>query len=395
MKIKASIPQSNSSYNIGLNFLGPLTKFFLDSLKIQCQQIGITKIFFLSRDGQTPFKCFNIETQKIQSTYIYVSRQTLHLPSITQLDEYTYSWLFDDEILDIFKILRKLNISKDEVIIPNNFKFEITAKNIIELKTWLCSPEISKLVLKKSELARNKLIAYLLQEGFFTEKKIAIVDIGWHGRLQTSLTKIAKTENPNIEIHGFYFGLFQYPDKIEKTFLHPILFSPETPRNRFKRNAEVYEVLMSATHETTIDYSADENGKTTPILLSEMSENQKEIIEGIQRGCIQYCIDSSDKIITQKETIKAMSNLFSFPSSRNVEVIKSVLFSSSQGASSDSSLLRNLSKTEILLSLVGRKAISRKIWLEAEIVSAFPPIISYSLLLHLYLSRIIRQLTSS
>lgn len=125
------------------SLFAPLLLSFTLWVLEEAQKLHIECLYFLSRDGELPYKIarfFSMRYKNIEIKYLYGSRDA-----------------------------------------------------------WLLTPtDIDK---------KNNFISYLSQEGLLSEKRWAIVDSGWAMNGQKALKKIVSESRDNITMNGFYFGI--------------------------------------------------------------------------------------------------------------------------------------------------------------------------------------------
>ncbi|NEO50149.1 MAG: hypothetical protein F6K55_41125 [Moorea sp. SIO4A3] len=71
-------------------------------------------------------------------------------------------------------------------------------------------------IIKLAKTERINLLKYLYYIGLLSQNKIALVDIGWKGTMQSSLYKLLKKSGNIIEIKGYYFGTIKEAAKNHK-----------------------------------------------------------------------------------------------------------------------------------------------------------------------------------
>lgn len=178
---------------------------------------GIKTIFYFARDGQILFNIASKIINKfyqgtIEAKYLYVSRQALLFPALKRSVEEGFDWIFaPTSFLSADIVLKRINFTSDE------FKDELRACGLTDTNSHLTEHQRDKLrdflilhnelIIERAEEFRDNLIGYLTQEGFFNAKNVSIVDIGWGGTLQYSISKIATELNKEVNLHGHYFGV--------------------------------------------------------------------------------------------------------------------------------------------------------------------------------------------
>lgn len=185
---------------------------------------GINHLLFLARDSEIFYKTaqiFKSRFPNIKLSYIYVSRKSLFLPSLSNKinqEELLTHW--NKEIASSPRyLLNKLNTLPEEIIGIENLEIDNPINDISKLKSFieLITNEINITVIqKKISNARQLFLQYLSQNEVTKFEQTAIVDLGWSGSSRHAINKIFKEENykPTIAYYWGYFGsaslLFNY-----------------------------------------------------------------------------------------------------------------------------------------------------------------------------------------
>lgn len=380
-----SLPLRSSSWNIGCNILGPTAFFFTDWVINSCIKKGIKKIYFLARDGQLPFKMAKRIKQKygydIEIKYLYASRQSLHLPALTDLDENVFEWLLvNDGKLTLQRIMERLKIAQEDIPIslPYPLNHIISKNEITNIKLWLQKNEVKNKILKIAEKERALIKQYLLENDVLSGEEFAIVDIGWHGRLQASISKLLDMFSaiPPNGIHGFYLGLLANPKLPDWSKSHSFIFSSDSNNSSIKRNPEIYEIIFSADHESTASYFKSDNGKHLPVFKGISTLQNKKLIRDMQYGAISFLkqilyVDSRVKAVTHQgkiEIVKCiLEDFFCRPKKDEIELISSIHFSSSQENNTEDKIISSSKKIDAVLIALNLKKAPRYFWFESEI----------------------------
>jgi hypothetical protein len=141
-----------------------------------------------------------------------VSRQALLFPALKNTVEEGFDWIFaPTSFMSADIVLKRINFKAEE------FKADLISYGITEVHSHLTENQREKLkeililrselIIERAKEFRTHLFGYLEQEGFFDAENVSIVDIGWGGTLQYSISKIANESNKNVNLHGHYFGV--------------------------------------------------------------------------------------------------------------------------------------------------------------------------------------------
>jgi predicted HAD superfamily hydrolase len=209
--------KSNTSALIG-QFHGPFTVTFAAWVLSQAQQVGIKRLYFVSRDCQLTLrvaKKLSDQFGGIDCRYLQVSRQALCLPSITDVSESQMPWMHRSfEIHSIRRLLAKIELSVEEIFeaIPQSWKYgaDYVLKNTEDWNTFwrILNKEPHRTrILALAEKRRLAAIAYFQDAGLFEPVPWAIVDLGWFLSGQEAIGNILRTAGWSGQITGFYLSL--------------------------------------------------------------------------------------------------------------------------------------------------------------------------------------------
>lgn len=294
--------ENNYWYKFGYIYVGILYYGFIDWIVKKCIEDKIEHIYFFARDGYIMKKVYDIVRDKKsylpESTYLYASRRGLNIPAISSIDDQTMNFLIDGSLdISIYDNLKRigLNPEKYESIIQKsgfeNYHYKIKDKfDIIKLKNLY--KLLSKEILINSKNEKDLILSYLKKEKVFDYKKIGIVDIGWHGSLQKSFEKIIDETKLNIDVRGYYLGLFPKAEVLQKEGynLSAYLFNFGKPANLYNsiyKYVPLIEFIFSAPHGSFIKF--DE--KINPILDTQINNENLFKCNDIQEGAIDFIKD--------------------------------------------------------------------------------------------------------
>jgi FMN phosphatase YigB (HAD superfamily) len=264
-------------WNIASDVVGPVFLGFCYWLLSSACRDRVQRLYFVARDGQILLRL----TRKIQEAcpefsgieckYLYGSRQAWHLPAISQVDEEVLDWIFaNTSFLSVNIVLERLGQAKSELpspvydaiascVPPERWTYDLSQSERLALRqVFEQSKEIHRWILGSSAQARESVLAYLSQEGLMDGTGWAMVDIGWHGRLQNSLSRLLSLAgcSPQNGTLGYYWGLVSrtpYQSQDRQIALADEL--PRAWRPILFYHAGLYEAFASADHGSTIGYS--------------------------------------------------------------------------------------------------------------------------------------------
>jgi FMN phosphatase YigB (HAD superfamily) len=229
-------------YIEGYAFLAPLIGGFVQHIAEQCRSRGISKVFFLSREGWT-FKRFWEKSMPAlfpdgrlpAIDYLYVSRMALAGASCAyrglsranadiaflppgNRDFRDLCRIFSLDIPALVPHLERHDLAADTCLSPLHQGYDPWDK--VRFYELLEDAVFQEEIRRQTLPANQALQRYLADVGFFDYADVAIVDIGWLGTIQRFLFEAVqhRTDTPNC--HGFLFGATRgipYPTSAKNT----------------------------------------------------------------------------------------------------------------------------------------------------------------------------------
>ncbi len=250
---------------------------FTERLYKQCIKDKIEELFFLSREGEFLKKMFDtycaIKSGEIITKYMFVSRRAI-LSACFSSDPFQPG----ENIVKIFRvtsvrnILENIGFTENEIEnarLLTNSDFDKKIENYWESNTWkiLCSNvTFFERFVECVERKKNDLMRYLDQIGFRTDKRIAIVDVGWKGTMQDALRIFVDGTNG---LKGYYLGLTEYTDNRIDNEKKGLIFSAS---EGFSEDYEIWsfyhtqlESILTASHAGVKSYTISNKGKVSPV----------------------------------------------------------------------------------------------------------------------------------
>lgn len=296
----------NTRKTMGAKVLGPLLAGFSRWLAVQLKQKNIHKVYFLSRDGYSMKRAFElVNPNEFETAYIYASRRSWTVPAIWLEPEY-------EDILKNISMSPKTSVRsfltrlglKPEKCGEEIKKCGLTLETVIDKKDLLYSKEIRQLysmirkqVIENSKQEYSAVVQYLQKNNVCG--KIAIVDIGYNGTMQKALKKILEAAKVNAEIVGFYMGLNPKSKLIMNREIeaHSFLYGPELNNDyQDKINAfiAVFESIFLAQQGSVYRFHLKKNTAVVEFYDYEYNSQESQyvdevsIIEDFQQGAFEY-----------------------------------------------------------------------------------------------------------
>lgn len=272
-RLSNSFPDLHNSiiWQTSSNIISHLFVSYVIWILFEAERKNIKTLYFVARDGQILKKIADTILTKwnfnVQCKYLYASRQALHFPAIQKLDEEDLNWIFDPtDFLSIKVLFERVNLKPDDVsnvLYDNGFDKESWNLNLTQverdkLKKIFLLNSVKELIINRAREYQLVALGYLNQEGVISND-IAIVDLGWRGRLQGSLKKLLISGSFITEPKGFYFKLFS--DNLSGnpnmfSFLDEVNINSEL-KNEFLSvmNLALIESFAYADHDSTLAYN--------------------------------------------------------------------------------------------------------------------------------------------
>ena len=276
--------------------------FFIRKLYYELKNKGFRHVFFMAREGQLLMKlftifqdtCIQIESEKMETHYIKVSRRATFLPSLKSLEKETFFNLFRQYIhISFAEFMQSLGFEPSEVkaiALETGIDVDYRENDFPRSATFLkilTSDLFIDLYESKRIQQRDLFIRYLNQ---FTEhipqKKIAFVDVGWKGTIQDNIGNLFGEER---ELYGYYIGMVVPYQNTPISVKKGLLFSVDHQDSLFSvfnENRSLFEVLFAANHGSAKYYALNPNGFVDAVL-EDFSEEEaffKNNIEGIMQA---------------------------------------------------------------------------------------------------------------
>jgi FMN phosphatase YigB (HAD superfamily) len=209
-------------WSTGADVVGPLLFGFVYWCLVQARQRGIRRLYFVARDGQVLHRIAGYICSawglEIQCRYLYGSRQAWRVPALTGVGSQELEWASpSDHDLSVENVCARLGLQPRQIqplLLEHGFptsgwREPLSEGRLAGLREMLGQEPVQQLVKQAADRARPRLMSYLKQEGFFEGEPFALVDLGWAGNLQRSLSTSLSLAGyaDAARLTGLYFGL--------------------------------------------------------------------------------------------------------------------------------------------------------------------------------------------
>lgn len=280
--------------------IAPMLVAFVEHVLEECERRGIGRVFFMARDGQLLYrvatKLIHARSLPVEAKYIYGSRHALHLPGFTEVDR-AATWLLEDTpILTLVDIARRGEIPLDVLARAcAHLGITDTAANIprrrrADLRQALRDPVVSRALHEASAARWDLAYQYYQQAGITPGSTVALVDVGWTGRMQGSLRSMFdKGGELPVRLIGLYLGLSSKPRVGDSDELQGFLHDPEVIQEAcfLDPYRAVLEASLMADHGKTIGFRK-EHDVVVPVLDREPSELAVTLVLRQQQTVLRF-----------------------------------------------------------------------------------------------------------
>lgn len=290
----------------GCKIFGPLLYGFTQWLVRQLQMDGINDVYFMSRDGYMIKRAFDeLKNDNINTHYLYCSRRAYQVPLLWRYSKF-------EEVIKPFQHADRMTLRSFLLRIGLDPSMYVEVANrlgldfdyVYEKRTFYSSKEIINFyniirtdAEENSKREYDTLCSYLC--ALQMPKKIAVVDIGYHGTMQRALIELIKEKQWDIEVVGYYVGVS--PDAVyvrtgelrAKGYLYDLDFGSDR-WEQIEKGVALFELQFLASHGSVIRFIL-QNGVSVPELdefeyenSTNQIVNEMEIIKEYQSGAISF-----------------------------------------------------------------------------------------------------------
>jgi len=280
--------------------IAPALVAFVEHVLADCQRQQTTTILFMARDGQLLHliaeKLIEARGLPLQARYVAASRRALHVPGFTSVKQ-AAPWLLDDagDIL-IKDVASRAEI--DEAILVAacaEVGLDVASGQVAgaarrQLQLALGHPRVADAMRRRADERWQAAYQYYRQCGAVPGARVAIVDVGWGGRMQASLrAMLDKAGGDPVRLIGYYLCLSQKARSSTFDELSGYLFDPERDAGPcfVDPYRPVIEASLLADHGTTLSFRLAE-GTAEPIWDVDPPAETRHLVEAQQAVVLRF-----------------------------------------------------------------------------------------------------------
>lgn len=292
--------------HFGYAYVGPLYYGFTAWLVERLRQDGIERVHFLAREGyilQQVYERFEaIQPLGLPHDYLYASRRLYSLALITELDEPALQTLIKSDLrVSVGSFLRGNGLD------PDQHTDALRAHGFAAPDVWLqTSADLERLrrlllALRDDFLAhvareRETLLDYLNRLGFGEAQRVALVDVGWRGTMQQTLSRLSEKFGLEAELQGYYIGAFSQqaarPGDMRGYLIER--GQPEAYLRTLWEGLYLFEFIYSAPHTSIVGLRRD-GDQIVPVHMKEpKNADFARIIPVMQQAALAFVDDMLD-----------------------------------------------------------------------------------------------------
>ena len=283
MPLEADNAEHSELYVDGYNLFGPILGYFVQCLAEQCQERGIRRVFFCSREGWMFFECWKRMIPYLfpdgsapEASYLHVSRiglsraacanagltatnATAALLPAQNKDFVDICRVYGLEPEPLHTALERSGLSVDEEIVPVQADDAGTVDPENPFSILLDDEEFQQEVRNQGQASRDLVEEFLRGQGFFDHDDIALVDIGWLGTIQHYLHQAIMHCSDRPNIHGFLLAatrMVPYPSYTRNRY-DGLVFDQHQfnlATSYILTVKDVFEEICRAPHPSVIGY---------------------------------------------------------------------------------------------------------------------------------------------
>jgi predicted HAD superfamily hydrolase len=388
--------------SIGANVAGPILSAFVGWVLSTASRAGVRRLLFLARDGQILHRLATRLVPAlgldIECRYVYGSRQALYLPAVVEAGDTPWNWLCSgmpgrtaSQVLERFALSEETTAA----VLRNGFgpAQVLDESAAARLRAMLETEPISRAIVGIAAERRGLARQYYASE-IANESRVAIVDVGWKGRLQRCLDTILDGSNDKkgVPLQGYYFSLQESAPALSNG--RASMFMPYA----MLANPVLLEAFTMADHGSLLGFRPGMDGQGAEPVLACASDDEaiawgvreqqaavSDFLEFFVAGAELGGFDLGQALAElQKPAIANFTRFVRTPTFDEARAFGDLEHSDDQGHHQTSPIAGPISRADaVTLGLVGSKRLGRRIsyWPQASLrrLAASDPIVAFGI----------------
>jgi len=287
---------------VGYELAGPLFLGFVSWVRDRAIAEGCDRVYFLARDGFILHQVYQRLDDGPPASYLYASRRALNFPAIVTLGDTELDFLTSGYTpLRVRDFLGRIGLdAADHAAEVRAAGFSSAEERVpVEQRARLRDlfRRLEPLILARTRDERALATEYLWEQGLSSARKVAIVDLGWHGTLQRSLSKLLAEAGAKTEPVGLYLATYEAARAVaaEGHELHGWLANFGTPSRwnaAIRACCEIWEFVHSAPHGSVLRFARGPSGIEPVLAAHEAPAEQRAAAETVQHAGLAFVDDA-------------------------------------------------------------------------------------------------------
>ena len=338
----------------------------------KAEEKGIKRLYFLARDGYTMYhtalalcRRFGIN---IECSYFYCSRYALRMAAYRFLDDSAFDKLF----LYSYKVspyimLKRAGFSKaDRQSVYVSIGFKGDEKALMNRGEFAAFREKARtderfraLLISKSDSAYECFEAYVKQEKIGFYDHVGIVDLGWTGSMQYTLSRLLYNMGVKTQVTGFYMGMLNAPPS--EISYETWLFTEKSRRIKAWFSHNLVECVFSAPHGQTMGYARTGDG-ISPVLAPDEPDGNTEFARSAEHTAVSIAENIKNKNFNEeyrKLALSLLKEVMMYPDKQEAEVLGVIRFCDDVGEQYHKSIAEKGVSDKLKKELIRHKLMNR------------------------------------
>lgn len=343
---------------------------------------GKRRLYFLSRDGYMMYHVAKYVCERwqlpMECRYLYCSRYSLRGGEYKLLGKRSLDYIcLGGMRVTLERMMMRGRLTGEEAAEAGQYmgwghkmQKPLTYEQVKGMRPLLeNNPLFMDKMMEHAEAEYPYVTGYLRQEGLMDDVPYAIVDSGWTGTVQRSISRLLKSAGYQGKVEGYYFGLYEYAKGTDPRLYHTWYFAPKGKKRRkafFCNN--LFECVFSSPEGMVKGYCRNK-GSYEPVFAVKSNPNRSyaEAGAGILLQYAEcYTGESGDKFgekdrternqrLEMRVAAKLLHSFMGCPSVEEAEVFGGYRFDDDVTGEEKRPLARALTRKEIKEERIVRK----------------------------------------
>jgi FMN phosphatase YigB (HAD superfamily) len=283
-------------WKIGYRVYGPLLTGFCQWLGTQLREDGVKQAWFLLRDGEILKSVFETlfanDNGMPKVSTLLLSRRSLLLPILEAASAFAVPKLLYGA-MTVRELFERLCLD------PLLFTTEIAQCGFPSIDAAIdpqkgdqykifSHPVLIKALADRSVQERAALVAFLRQEGVLSTTKVAVIDVGWCGTIQTALQVLLSGEVPGAQVTGYYFGTTKLASGLRQRSYAANCGEPRQLIELLYPHSFLLECFTTTSSGSLFHFELKGKRSTPVFQPRDLSHEQRQFLAEMHQGAIAF-----------------------------------------------------------------------------------------------------------